>query len=653
MSVIYTLSEKCRRCYACVRNCPVKAIRIRQGQAEVVKERCVSCGTCVQVCSQGAKQYERGTGAVWNMLDGRLPVIALLDPSFPAAFPEAQPGQVVTALQKLGFSEVMEAAFGAELIAMKYKQLLERKGDKTLIVSQCPAVVAYVEKHHPELIPNLAPIVSPMIAMGRLIKQKHNPAAKVVFIGPCIARKNEAADEKVAGAIDAVLAFVELREMLSARGIDPSREPLSEFSGPQSRTARARPLYASFLRLVPHSDDSRLERVIVARVKEYAIQVFRDLAEGHIRPPIVDAYFCPCIDSPFIGNELSFFQRRELIANYAGDQTKLESDEGEIIEEYADIDLRRSFTAGTPSRPHATEQEIEEVLARINRAKPEDRLDCGACGYNTCREMAIAICQGLAEDEMCWPYLIERSEATQQELIQTEKLTSLGQIAAAIAHEINNPLAGVLIYIKLLLKRVGANTLKSEDLLSYLPKMESEISRCSGIIRNLLDFARQKEPMFREVNINQVLENAFSLVAHQAQMQNIEVRKELSPSLPVIVADPDQLQQVCTNLVLNAIQAMPQSGMLTLRTATFDDRVKIDIGDTGCGIPKENLPRLFTPFFTTKERGKGVGLGLAVVHGIIERHKGKIEVQSEVGKGTTFSIYLGVSSGEEDQNPGR
>jgi two-component system NtrC family sensor kinase len=165
-----------------------------------------------------------------------------------------------------------------------------------------------------------------------------------------------------------------------------------------------------------------------------------------------------------------------------------------------------------------------------------------------------------------------------------------------------------------------------------------------------LDFARQKEPMLQLTDINQVIEQVLAMVGHQAQMQKIEVVKEFSPCLPKVIADFDQLQQVFTNLTLNAIQAMPNGGRLTLRSSAVDTEVKIDVQDTGCGIPKENMFKLFTPFFTTKEKGKGVGLGLAVVHGIIQRHKGRIKVQSEIGKGTTFSVYLGVPSDEKGQN---
>jgi signal transduction histidine kinase len=243
--------------------------------------------------------------------------------------------------------------------------------------------------------------------------------------------------------------------------------------------------------------------------------------------------------------------------------------------------------------------------------------------------------------------IVQRLKESREQLVHAEKLASLGQLAASIAHEINNPLAGVLTYTKLLAKKISGDTLEKGAALDYLSKMESEVSRCSRIIRNLLDFSRQTEPTLRLVDVNQVIEQVLAMVGHQAQLQNVDVVRELNPSLPKVMADSDKLQQVFTNLTLNAIQAMSGGGKLTLRTSAADSQVRIDVQDTGCGISKENLSKLFTPFFTTKEKGSGVGLGLAVVRGIIERHKGEIKVQSEVGKGTTFSVYLGVHDDEK------
>ena len=236
---------------------------------------------------------------------------------------------------------------------------------------------------------------------------------------------------------------------------------------------------------------------------------------------------------------------------------------------------------------------------------------------------------------------------SQDQLIQAEKLLSLGQMAASIAHEVNNPLSGVIVYTKLLIKKITSDSISKQTILDYLSKMESELTRSTWLIRNLLDFARQSPPSINDVDLNEVIDRALDLALHSAVLQNIQVIKEVSVSLPKIRADFDQLKQVCTNLILNAIQAMSQGGTLTISTSFNASQVKIEFQDTGCGISPENMCKLFTPFFTTKSVVKGVGLGLAVSYGIIQRHKGRIEVQSKEGEGTTFSIYLPLT-GEQN-----
>jgi len=252
---------------------------------------------------------------------------------------------------------------------------------------------------------------------------------------------------------------------------------------------------------------------------------------------------------------------------------------------------------------------------------------------------------------------ITQRKQTEEELIRSEKLVSLGQLAASVAHEVNNPLAGVLIYIKLLLKKYTEKKLQTDVTEKQLLKMEKELQRTSRIIRNLLDFSRQSEPNMRAVEINNVIEAALQLVGHQISLENIKLKKELDEQLPLVLADFDKIQQVLINIIMNAIQAMPDGGNLEITTSVAKgikigesdkNTVRIDISDTGVGISKENLSKLFTPFFTTKEKGKGVGLGLPVVHGIIEQHKGKIEVNSEPDVGTTFTIYLEAMDGKKD-----
>lgn len=242
-----------------------------------------------------------------------------------------------------------------------------------------------------------------------------------------------------------------------------------------------------------------------------------------------------------------------------------------------------------------------------------------------------------------------RLKESQAQLIQAEKLTSLGQLAASIAHEVNNPLSGVLLYTQLLAKKIRGGNIAQEVALDNLSKMEAELTRSTKLIRNLLDFARQSPPAFRQVNLNDVVNRALDLAKHAAELQSVQIVKELSPSLPNLVADFDQLHQVCTNLILNAIQAMSQGGKLTIRTSVSNGYLKTEFQDTGCGISPENMRKLFTPFFTTKGEVKGVGLGLAISYGIIQRHYGRIEVQSKEGEGSTFTIYLPLHHEEPEK----
>ncbi|MFC1934080.1 [Fe-Fe] hydrogenase large subunit C-terminal domain-containing protein [Chloroflexota bacterium] len=642
MSIVYTIREKCSGCYACIRNCPTKAIRIREGLAEIIKKHCIDCGNCVNVCVTKAKQVESDMELVWQLLAQHSDVIAIISSSFPAALLGCHPGQLVAAIKKLGFSEVLEDAFGAELVGREYTQLLSKSKDKFIISSHCPAVVTYIEKYHPSLISNLAPIVSPAIAMGRVIKWRYNPRAKVVFIGPCVAKVVESKDAAVNGVVDAVLTFAELKEMFTTKGIDLGTEKEEQFTGPRPNLGRLFAVSGGLLKITGLSDDIILNDVMSIHGRDYVVKILEEFARGEITARFANLYFCHgCIDGPFIDNELSGFRRKELIARYTRDNADPVQTE-KAIREYADIDLSRRFTSQPVSLTLPSEEDIRRVMVRLGGT------DCGACGYKSCRELATSICQGLAEIEMCWPYVLRELKTTQEGLIQTEKLSSLGQLAASIAHEVNNPLAGVLVYTQLLAKKIAGDNFSQDTALGYLSKMESELTRSTKLIRNLLDFARQSPPSLRSVSINDVVSKALDIAAHSAKLQDIEVTKDLSPSLPVITADFDQLQQVCTNLILNAVQAMPEGGELTLHTSSGDGWLKVQVKDSGCGISQENMRKLFTPFFTTKGKGKGVGLGLAVAHGIIQYHHGRIEVQSKEGEGSTFIIYLPTYHEEKD-----
>lgn len=240
---------------------------------------------------------------------------------------------------------------------------------------------------------------------------------------------------------------------------------------------------------------------------------------------------------------------------------------------------------------------------------------------------------------------LEQQFADQTRLLHQDKLITLGRLAASVVHEINNPLAGMLNYLRLMIKIMGRGTLDgehAEKFQRYLNLVESETGRCSRIVSNLLAFSRKSETEFREMDLNELMQKCVMLSQHRLDMQNIQVRISIPSELPRVWGDFNQLQQCLINLIFNAMDAMPQGGTLTLGCTNQRDKglVEIWVRDTGFGIPPEDLPHVFDPFYTTKGEGKGLGLGLATVQGIIERHKGSILVDSEPGRGSAFTIRL-------------
>jgi len=229
---------------------------------------------------------------------------------------------------------------------------------------------------------------------------------------------------------------------------------------------------------------------------------------------------------------------------------------------------------------------------------------------------------------------------THLQLLQSEKMASLGKLAAGVAHEINNPLSGILIYSNLLLEEMEKDDSRRQD----LERIVEETIRCKEIVKGLLEFAHQTGFMMKPIDLNRAVDQGLFLLENQALFHNIRIVRELDPALPQIIGNSGQLNQVFMNMILNAAEAMDGNGTLTVRTSILpgDKTVSVEFADTGCGIPEERISRIFEPFFTTKEVGRGTGLGLSMSYGIIEAHKGKIDVKSEIGKGSTFRIELPV-----------
>ena len=648
--LVYTVKDRCRVCYTCVRECPVKAIRIFNGQAEVIAERCIACGNCVRVCSQDAKVFIDSREQVKIFLKGDRPVYAVIAPSFPAEFREIKDYKVLVGMiKKLGFDKVVEVSFGADMVAMEYNRLLGGNGGKHYISSDCPAIVNYVENYHPDLVPSLAPIVSPMVALCRVIRKKYGEEPLIVFIGPCIAKKAES-DE-----IDEVITFRELRKLFQEFNVTPEQTQPAEFDEPVSGKGAIFPVSRGLLQTANKNDDLVEGNIMVADGKVNFREAIKEFENGLMNSQHLELLCCEgCIMGPGMTYGCKKFEGMALVSEYVREKMQnLDEEKWENqVEEFSGIDFSQQFSRKERTPLQAPKEKVDEVLFKMGKVSEKDQLNCGACGYDTCVDHAIAIVKGLAENEMCLPYAIEKLHSslkdlnksneqlatTQQALRQSEKLASMGQLSAGIAHELNNPLGVITMYTNILKDETPPDSPVYKDLQLIVEQAE----RCRGIVGGLLNFARKNQVFLVETNMVDFVKRSVDSVIHP---QNVEIRVDSKLSDPIARIDKDQMMQVLTNLEKNAVEAMPKGGTLMITLNGTDHEVELAISDTGIGIPEENMEKIFTPFFTTKEVGKGTGLGLPLIYGIVKMHRGQVQVTSNADPwkgptGTTFTIKI-------------
>ncbi len=650
---IHTVPERCRVCYTCVRECPAKAIQIIDGQACVLHERCIGCGNCVRVCSQKAKQVVDSVPLVQSFLDGDIQVAAIIAPSFAAEFADYDHKTLVGIIDALGFKWVNEVAFGADLVAKKYKEIMDGDHDPC-IATTCPAVVSYIEMYVPDLVEKLAPVVSPMVATARVLRKMHGQKIRVVFIGPCTAKKREGIDENLEDEIDAVITFVELRSMIEAVDLGLDKLMPRDFDEPYAGLGSLFPLCGGMLQAADLKEDLIADDIVSANGEHFA-DAIKEFASGDMKTRLLEVLACDgCIMGAGMQSAEPLFRRRGRISNYVREYvTKRDDSKWQIdMDRFSAVDLSRTFTNQDQRLAVPDDEITREILERMGKFVPEDELNCGACGYDSCRAHAIAIHKGLAESEMCLPYTIDRLNrtvgeledsnqelaSTQDALMQSERLASMGQLAAGIAHEVNNPLGVVLMYAHLMLDDLEDNSKYRKDALM----IAEQADRCKKIVAGLLHFARQNKVLREPVNVLSLLDRCMQTVV---KPENVELSIVNDMQNEIAEIDADQMLQVLTNLVSNAYAAMPDGGVLEIRAADEEGNIFVEVKDNGTGIARENRGKVFEPFFTTKHIGKGTGLGLAVTYGIVKMHRGDISVETNDDKdqgptGTVFTVQL-------------
>ncbi len=409
MKVIDFKKASCRNCYKCVRSCAVKAIRVTDGQAAIMEDHCILCGTCLEVCPQNAKTFVSDMETVRGYLASGVRTVVSLAPAYLGILDCDRPGQIVSALLKLGFSEVRETAEGAAYVTNAYGRLLEAGEMDNIITTCCPSVNDFVEKYYPELVSKMAPVVSPMIAHGKLIKAMYGPSVKVVFIGPCIAKKMEAeGDGRTSGFVDAVLTFEEIEAWFQEAGIDPRACQDVQPSNPDPKINRLYPVSNGVvLSVLAKKKQENYKKIFIDGVEDCR-EVFEDIKAGKLKGCFIEANMCSggCIKGP-AANKLNMSKYKAKMTI----EEQVENHSPAYPEEIDGVDLHKHFRSARRNDPMPTEAQIREILRATGKNDRTQELNCGACGYSTCRQKAIAVFQGKAELGMCLPYAFDKAES--------------------------------------------------------------------------------------------------------------------------------------------------------------------------------------------------------------------------------------------------
>ena len=396
--------SNCQNCYKCIRHCPVKSIRFQSSQAHIVKDECILCGQCFVVCPQNAKEIRNDVPIAEMFVKGECPVAVSLAPSFVANYPGATIETMRAALKKLGFDRVEETAVGASVVKTEYEKIIKERQQSVIISTCCHSVNTLVQKYYPEALPYLAHVLSPMQAHCKMLKEE-DPELKTVFIGPCVAKKDEA--EHYGDIVDAVLTFEELTAWFHEKNITP------EVTMDHCEESRARffPTTGGILKTMAQNEPGYTYLALDG--VENCISALHDIENGKIHHCFIEMSACvgSCVGGPVMEKyHRSPVKDYMAVANFAG-KRDFNIAQPDLVQ------MKKDFTPIAHNEAMPSEAEMTNILRQMGKTKPSDELNCGSCGYNTCREKAVAIFQGKAEISMCLPFLKDKAESFSDNIV--------------------------------------------------------------------------------------------------------------------------------------------------------------------------------------------------------------------------------------------
>ncbi len=404
---IYTIETECQDCYRCLRHCPVKAIQVEAGRAMVVPELCIACGQCVAACPAHAKQVRSDLFSVYKLLRSQRPVYVSLAPSWVSEFPDLPPASMIAALRRLGFSGVSETALGAQEVSAAVAQRLERGGARLSLSTACPAAVDFIRGYMPELVPYLTPLLSPLLSHCRMLRREYGQHVGVVFFGPCVAKKTEADNHP--GLLDAAMTFTDLRAMLREEGIDPAAidaGPADAFMPHPAREGAIYPVEGGMTDTIKaYAGSESVCFVTLAGIPtiESALQGIH--AQALPRPVFVELLACVggCVRGPCVSS------RRPRLLDQLDVFAKAAKPEAGVPVRQPVVSIAERKNPSPVDLPVYSEDQYVRVLRLIGKFGPEDEINCGGCGHESCRGLARAMLEGLAEPSMCVHFLRKRA----------------------------------------------------------------------------------------------------------------------------------------------------------------------------------------------------------------------------------------------------